>query len=78
MSRLRQYERDETPKLRNLLAQMNQLHANMGGRDTRPERIALQKCMHILDREIQRAEREQLERFERQRQAAASQEAAQC
>lgn len=67
MANLRQYERDETPKLRNLLAQMNQLHANMGGRDSRPERVALLKCMRILDEEIKRAEREFSRKFEEAR-----------
>jgi hypothetical protein len=55
MSGYRQYEKDETLALRRLIEQMNLLHANMGGRDRRPERVALMKCMFILEKEIERA-----------------------
>lgn len=55
---LRQYERDETPNLLKLVEDMNRLHANMGGRDRRPERVALLKCMKILTNEIERYRKE--------------------
>jgi hypothetical protein len=46
---LRRYEKDESRKLQAIVEQMNALHSEMGGRDKRPERIALSKCMKILD-----------------------------
>lgn len=49
------HEKDESPALRRLVEQMNRLHSNMGGRDARPERLALKKCMQILDEEIKRS-----------------------
>ena len=52
---LRRYEKDETPALRDLSDQMNRLHAEMGGRDSRPERKALLKCMRILQKAIEDA-----------------------
>ena len=55
---LRQYERDETPNLLKLVEDMNRLHSNMGGRDRRPERVALLKCMKILTNEIERYRKE--------------------
>jgi hypothetical protein len=39
---------------------MNRLHARMGGRDRRPERLALMKCMKILRKEIERSHREDM------------------
>lgn len=55
---LRQYEKDESQKLQRLVEDMNRLHAQMGGRDGRPERVALLKCMAILDKEIKRSRAE--------------------
>jgi hypothetical protein len=52
---LRQHEQDETQNLRKILDDMNILHAKMGGRDSRPERVALMRCMEILDEEINRS-----------------------
>ena len=52
MNNLRQYEKDERENLRKIAEQMNHLHATMGGRDSRPERIALLKAMRILQKEI--------------------------
>lgn len=52
MANYRQYEKDETPALRKLVDQMNTLHAEMGGRDRRPERLALLRCMRVLDKTI--------------------------
>lgn len=52
---LRRHEEDETPALRDLSDQMNRLHAEMGGRDSRPERKALLKCMRILQKAIEDA-----------------------
>lgn len=52
---LRQYEKAESQKLQRLVEDMNRLHALMGGRDDRPERVALLKCMAILDEEIKRS-----------------------
>lgn len=51
---LRQFEKDERPALRRLVEQANRLHAEMGGRDERPERIVLLKVMEILQAEIDR------------------------
>lgn len=48
MPNYRQYERDETHRLHLLVEQMNRDHAQMGGRDRRPERLALLRCMRIL------------------------------
>jgi len=38
-----------------LSERMNRLHADMGGRDKRPERLALIKCMNILRKEVERS-----------------------
>lgn len=54
MTNLRQYEKDERRNLRDLVQRMNRLHASMGGRDNRPERQALVRCMNILQKEIDR------------------------
>lgn len=54
MNNLRQYEKDEKNNLRKLVEDMNLLHAKMGGRDSRPERKALMRCMAILTKEIKR------------------------
>lgn len=54
MRGLRQYEKDERRALMNIHSDMNLLHSQMGGRDRRPERIALLKCMRILIAEIER------------------------
>lgn len=52
---LRRHEKDETPALRDLSDQMNRLHAEMGGRDSRPERKALLKCMRLIEKSIEDA-----------------------
>lgn len=52
---LRRYEKDETPALRDLADEMNRLHAQMGGRDTRPEREALVKCTRLIEKAIEDA-----------------------
>lgn len=52
--KVRQFEKDERPALRRLVEQANHLHAQMGGRDSRPERVALLKVMKILQAEIDR------------------------
>ena len=54
MNNLRQYEKDESQNLRKIVEQMNNLHAKMGGRDSRPERKALVKAMAVLQKEIDR------------------------
>lgn len=54
---LRKYEQDERLHLRAIVSDMNMLHANMGGRDSRPERKALVKAMSILQKEIDREHR---------------------
>jgi hypothetical protein len=58
MSDLRKHEKDERQKLQEISDRMNILHCEMGGRDKRPERVALLKCMAILrkciDNETQR------------------------
>lgn len=58
MSKLKQHEKDESLNLLKIVEDMNRLHANMGGRDSRPERKALLKCMTILHKEIERARKE--------------------
>lgn len=58
MNNLRQYETDQTDNLQKLVDQMNHLHSSMGGRDSRPERLALGLCMKILCREIARSKKE--------------------
>lgn len=63
MSNLKKYEKDESRNILKIKEQMNDLHARMGGRDTRPERKALMKCMGILDKEIERSTQEWLNRF---------------
>lgn len=63
MSNLKKYEKDESRNLLKIMEQMNDLHARMGGRDTRPERKALIRCMGILDKEIERSTQEWLNRF---------------
>ena len=55
---LRKYEQDETQRMREILNQMNTIHARMGGRDDRPERVALMQCMDILGKEIERSTEE--------------------
>ena len=52
---LRRYEKDETPALRDLADEMNRLHAQMGGRDSRPERKALVKCTRLIEKAIEDA-----------------------
>lgn len=52
---LQKYERDESKNLLKLVEQMNHLHARMGGRDNRPERVALLKAMDVLVAELNRA-----------------------
>ena len=65
----RKFEEDETPKLIRLAADMNKLHADMGGRDNRPERVALVKCMQILWAEIERAQKQHLAEFQARKEA---------
>lgn len=60
MSKLKQHEKDESLNLLKIVEDMNRLHANMGGRDSRPERKALLKCMAILHKEIERTREEYL------------------
>jgi hypothetical protein len=55
MNNLRRYEKDETQKIMDILHQMNELHAKMAGRDSRPERKALIKAILILQKEVERA-----------------------
>ena len=52
---LLRYEKDETPALCDLADEMNRLHAQMGGRDSRPEREALLKCMRLIEKAIEDA-----------------------
>ncbi len=54
MAKFRQYEKDERSNLREIVNQMNTLHSRMGGRDRRPERVAIEKCLRILQAEIDR------------------------
>jgi hypothetical protein len=54
MERYQKYEKCERKALLKLHEQMNYLHADMGGRDRRPERIALIKCMDIITQELDR------------------------
>ena len=55
MNNLKQYEKDESQNLQKIVEQMNALHAQMGGRDARPERKALLRAMRVLQKEITRA-----------------------
>lgn len=55
MSRFKKYEQDETQKLNKLVDKMNILYCNMGGRDSRHERIALLQCMRILQKTIEKS-----------------------
>lgn len=52
MRGLKQYETCQRKNLLKLREQMNLLHADMGGRDIRPERVALSKCMDILTKAL--------------------------
>lgn len=52
---LKQYEKDESQNIRRIMESMNDLHSRMGGSDKRPERVALLKCMAILNKELQRS-----------------------
>lgn len=54
MDNLRKFEKDESQNLRKIVEQMNNLHARMGGRDGRPERVALLEAMAVLQKEINR------------------------
>jgi hypothetical protein len=54
MRGLKQYETCQRKNLLKLREQINHLHADMGGRDRRPERVALSKCMDILTKELDR------------------------
>ena len=58
MNYLRQYEKDVSQELTLLVERMNLLHAEMGGRDERPERVALEECMKILSAEVDRSRKE--------------------
>jgi len=55
MPNYRQYETCQRKALLALLDQMNTLHATMGGRDRRPERLALSRCMRVLQKELDRS-----------------------
>lgn len=52
MADLRQYELDESQRLRRLVEQINIAHSEMGGRDCRPARVALMRCMRLIDAAI--------------------------
>lgn len=54
MSMLKKFETCQRQVLIGLVERMNKAHAEMGGRDNRPERKALLKCMAILQKEIDR------------------------
>ena len=58
MRGLKQYEKDEHLNISKLRDDLYHLHDTMGGRDNRPERVALRKSAAILDREIQRSIKE--------------------
>ena len=58
MRGLRQYEIDEHLGILKLRDDIYRLHDTMGGRDNRPERVALRRSAAILDREIQRSIKE--------------------
>lgn len=60
MKGFQQYEKDERHNMLQLLDIMNKLHANMGGRDTRPERVALSECMRIITKELERSAQVQI------------------
>jgi hypothetical protein len=62
MSVYKKHEKDERQNLLKIKEQMNDLHARMGGRDERPERMALMQCMEIIDKEIARSTQEWLNR----------------
>lgn len=55
---VRKHEKDESKRLQDIVDKMNKLHSDMGGRDNRPERVALEKCMSILAKEISRGKKE--------------------
>jgi hypothetical protein len=65
MRGLRQYEKDERNNLRRLVNMMNDLHSVMGGRDKRPERKALVKCMNVLDKCINEMTQRYIREFNR-------------
>jgi hypothetical protein len=52
---MKKHEHCERKNLLRLRDDMNRLHASMGGRDNRPERVALVKCMDILTDELNRS-----------------------
>lgn len=54
MPNYRQYEKDERASLRRIVDDMSRLYSGMGGRTNRPERKALLRAMHILQKEIER------------------------
>lgn len=58
MRGLRQYEKDEHLNILKLRDDIYRLCNTMGGRDNRPERVALRRSAAILDREIQRSIKE--------------------
>ena len=55
MNLLKQYEKDESQNLRRIIDEMNRVHAEMGGRDSRPERVALMRAMRLLRGAIEKA-----------------------
>lgn len=54
---MKKYEKCERIGILKLREEMNDLHALMGGRDNRPERVALSKCIDILTKELERSAR---------------------
>ena len=58
MRGLKQYEKDEHLNILKITQDMYRLHGTMGGRDNRPERVALRRCAAILEKEIQRSIKE--------------------
>ena len=59
MNNLRRYEKDESQNLRRIIDEMNRVHAQMGGRDNRPERVALMRAMRLLGHAIEKARTQQ-------------------
>lgn len=55
MPNFKQHEKDERANLLRIIADIDRLYSEMGGRDKRPERVALLKCMRILRKEIERS-----------------------
>lgn len=60
MKAFQKYEKDERHNMLRLLDIMNKLHADMGGRNKRPERVALSECMRIITKELERSAQAQI------------------